>query len=197
MFKLESHIQALIFDCDGTLADTMPLHYLAWRQTVEAWGGHFPEKLFYDWGGSSDERIGATLNETLRYQFDIPTLVRDKDAHYLRLVAQAKPIAPVVNVARKYKGRLPMAVATGASPTLVRSTLQAIGLADFFDTIVTPHDVAHAKPAPDTFLECARRMHVAPELCHVFEDANFGIEGARRAGMSVTDVRSWRVAVHR
>lgn len=189
---LEPHIQALIFDCDGTLADTMPLHYLAWQQTIAAVNGHFPEKLFYDLGGASNERIVNTLNQTFGYQFDVPTLARNKDERYLQLVPHAKPIEAVVAIARQYKGRWPLAVATGGTPTLVKTTLQAIGLSDFFDTVVTSHDVAHAKPAPDIFLECARRMHVAPELCHVFEDADLGIEGAKRAGMSVTDIRPWR-----
>lgn len=192
MFKLEPHIQALIFDCDGTLADTMPLHYRAWQQTMEAVNGHFPEKLFYDLGGASNERIVNTLNQTFGYQFDVPTLARDKDERYLKLVPQAKPIAAVVEIAHQYKGHLPMAVATGGTPTLVKTTLQAIGLSDFFDAVVTSHDVAHAKPAPDIFLECARRINVTPELCHVFEDADLGIEGAKRAGMSVSDIRPWR-----
>ncbi|GAB4416701.1 MAG: HAD-IA family hydrolase [Anaerolineae bacterium] len=193
MFMLEPHIQALIFDCDGTLADTMPLHYLAWLQTLQSVGGQFPEKLFYELGGASNDRIVATLNQTFSYQFDAKLLSHQKDDRYLQLVPQAKPIEAVVAIARQHKGRLPMAVATGGTPTLVKTTLQAIGLPDFFDAVVTSHDVTHAKPAPDIFLECARRLQVEPQLCHVFEDADLGIEGARRAGMSVTDIRPWRV----
>ena len=189
---LEPHIQALIFDCDGTLADTMPLHYLAWQQTLQAVGGQFPEKLFYELGGASNDRIVATLNQTFSYQFDAKLLSHEKDERYLQLVPQAKPIEAVVAIARQYKGRLPMAVATGGTPTLVKTTLQAIGLPDFFDAVVTSHDVTHAKPAPDIFLECAHRLQVEPQLCHVFEDADLGIEGAKRAGMSVTDIRPWR-----
>jgi beta-phosphoglucomutase-like phosphatase (HAD superfamily) len=192
MTIIEPHIQALIFDCDGTLADTMPLHYLAWQQTMQAVSGDFPEKLFYDLAGASNEKIVTTLNQTFGYQFDVPTLGRDKDERYLNFVTQAKPIEPVVAIARQYKGRLPMAVATGGTPTLVRSTLAAIGLSDFFEAIVTAHDVAHPKPAPDIFLECARRLGIAPEYCHVFEDADLGIEGAKRAGMTVSDIRLWR-----
>jgi len=189
---LEPHIQGLIFDCDGTLADPMPLHYLAWQQTLQAVGGQFPEKLFYELGGASNDRIVATLNQTFSYEFDAKLLSHQKDERYLQLVPQAKPIEAVVAIARQYKGRLPMAVATGGTPTLVRSTLKAIDLTDFFDAVVTSHDVTHAKPAPDIFLECARRLQVEPQFCHVFEDADLGIEGAKRAGMSVTDIRPWR-----
>jgi beta-phosphoglucomutase family hydrolase len=193
VFIFEPRIQALIFDCDGTLADTMPLHYLAWQQTMQAVGGHFPEKLFYDLAGASNEKIVTTLNHTLGYQFDVSTLAHDKDERYLHLVAQAKPIEAVVAIAYEYKGRLPLAVATGGTRALVQSTLRAIGLSDFFEAVVTAQDVAHPKPAPDIFLECARRLNVAPEQCHVFEDADLGIEGARQAGMTVSDIRLWRV----
>lgn len=192
MTIIEPHIQALIFDCDGTLADTMPLHYLAWQETMKTVNGEFPEKLFYELGGASNERIIIALNEKFGYQFDIKTLAQDKDERYLTLLSRVTPIEPVVAIARQYKGRLPIAVATGGTPTLVRSTLEAIGLSNFFDAIVTSHDVVHPKPAPDVFLESARRLNVAPEYCHVFEDADLGIEGAKRAGMSVTDIRPWR-----
>lgn len=190
---IDPQTQALIFDCDGTLANTMPLHYIAWQQTMEEAGGEFPEKLFYALGGASNEKIVATLNQTFGYQFDAQTLSQQKDERYLNLVAQAQPIEPVVAIARQYKGRLPLAVATGGTAALVRSTLKAIGMAEFFDTVVTAQDVAHPKPAPDIFLECARRLNVVPEYCHVFEDADLGIEGAKRAGMTVTDVRNWLV----
>ena len=193
MFVIEPHIQALIFDCDGTLADTMALHYLAWQETVQRINGEFPEKLFYELAGASNARIAAVLNETYGYQLDPEKAAHEKDERFLKHLPQAKPIAPVVAIARDYKGRLPMAVATGGTPTLVRSVLEAIDLTDFFDTIVTSHDVAHAKPAPDIFLECARRLNIAPEYCHVFEDGDLGIEGAKRAGMTVTDVRPWWV----
>src|SRR5262245_12839900 len=120
MTLIEPHIQALIFDCDGTLADTMPLHYLAWQQTMQIVGGEFPEKLFYELAGASNEKIVTTLNQTFGYQFDLQTLGGQKDEHYLNLVIRAQPIEPVVAIARQYKGRLPLAVATGGTPTLVR-----------------------------------------------------------------------------
>ena len=193
MIIVEPHIQALIFDCDGTLADTMALHYLAWQETLQKVNGEFPEKLFYELAGASNARIAAVLNEIYGYQLDPEKAAHEKDERFLKHLPQAKPIAMVVAIARDYKGRLPMAVATGGTPILVQSILAAIDLTDFFDTIVTSHDVAHPKPAPDIFLECARRFNIAPEYCQVFEDGDLGIEGAKRAGMTVTDVRPWQV----
>ena len=153
MFVIEPHIQALIFDCDGTLADTMALHYLAWQETLQTINGEFPEKLFYELAGASNAKIAAVLNETYGYQLDPEKAAHEKDERFLKHLSQAKPIAPVVAIAHDYKGRLPMAVATGGTPALVRSVLAAIDLTDFFDTIVTSHNVAHPKPAPDIFLD--------------------------------------------
>lgn len=191
MFELEPHIQALIFDCDGTLADTMPLHTLAWEETVRAAGAELPENLIYDLAGASNLIITGVLNETLGLKLDPEKTSHEKDERFLQHLPKVKPITPVVALAQKYKGRLPMAVATGGMPVQVLSILDAVGLGDFFDTVVTARDVIHPKPAPDIFLECARRLKVAPENCHVFEDGDLGIEGARRAGMSVTDIRRW------
>ena len=189
---VELYIQGLIFDCDGTLADTMPLHYLAWRETVQARDADFPEKLFYELAGVPSERIVEILNETFGYRLDPKQTAEAKEYLFLETyLPQAQPIEPVVAIARKYKGQLPMAVATGAVQAVVQLNLKAIGLADFFDTVVAADDVARGKPAPDTFLEAARRLKVAPRYCQVFEDSDLGLEAARRAGMLGVDVRPW------
>lgn len=189
MFIVEPRIRGLIFDCDGTLADTMPIHYRAWQETVEACGGRFPEKLFYELAGVPSDKIVMILNEKLGYQFDPETLAGQKELRFLENISQTKPIEPVVAVAKKYKGQLPMAVATGGVPGIALTILRTVGLENFFDTVVTALDVAHGKPAPDIFLEAARRLDVPPDLCQVFEDADLGLEGARRAGMVAVDIR--------
>lgn len=191
MISIAPHIQALIFDCDGTLADTMPLHTLAWQETVRAAGAELPENLIYDLAGASNLIITGVLNETLGLGLDPETTSLEKDERFLQHLPEIKPITPVVAIAQKYKGRLPMAVASGGMPIQVLSILNALGLGDFFDIVVTARDVAQPKPAPDMFLECARRLNVAPENCQVFEDGDFGIEAAMRAGMAVTDIRQW------
>ncbi len=189
MFTLQPHIQALIFDCDGTLADTMPLYYLAWQETVGAVGVHIPEPLLYKLAGAPSDKVALALNRTLGYQLDPQKTAHEVEIYFLNHMAKVKPVMPVVAIAKRYHRHLPMAVASSGARTAVQSTLSTIGLADFFDTVVTTEDVAHPKPAPDIFLEAARRLHVQPQHCHVFEDADLGLEAAGRAGMSATDVR--------
>jgi beta-phosphoglucomutase family hydrolase len=189
MITLEPHIQALIFDCDGTLADTMPLHHLAWQETLQAAGKRLPEQIIYELAGASSDKIAMVINERYGYKLDPHQTAAEKEQRFLKHITKARPIAPVVDVARRHKGRLPVAVASGGIRPVVQSVLAAIGLADFFEAVVTAEDVAHPKPAPDVFLEAARQLKVAPQYCHVFEDGDLGLEAARRAGMSATDIR--------
>jgi beta-phosphoglucomutase family hydrolase len=194
--KIEPHIQALIFDCDGTLADSMPLHYEAWRETLAELGGHFPEQLFYDTAGMHSEAITQVLNQQYGYSFDPRATVVAKETRFIQKISHIQPIEPVIAIAKAYRGRLPMAVGSGGELPIVRQVLAAIGLTDFFDTIVTSEQVPHGKPAPDIFLEAARRMNVEPRYCQVFEDGDSGLEAARRAGMVAVDIRPFVAKVN-
>jgi beta-phosphoglucomutase family hydrolase len=189
---IEAHIKGLIFDSDGTLVDTMPLHYLAWQEIMQARGAHFPEPLFYELAGVPSHKIAQILNEKFGYQLPPQETAAEKEALFLSsFLPQAKPIEPVLAIARKYKGRLPMAVATGGIRPVVQAAIKAIGMTDFFDAVVSSEDVRHGKPAPDTFLEAARRLKVEPAACMVFEDSDLGLEAAKRAGMVGVDIRPW------
>ncbi len=189
---IEPHIQALIFDLDGTLADTMPGHYLAWRDTIRANGGDFPEDVFYGTAGMPSNRIIEMLNLKYGYQLDPEQIAQDKETlFYQKYLPQIKPIEAVVAIARRYKGELPIAIATGGISRIVDQVLKILELDNFFDAIVTSEDVKNGKPAPDTFLEAARRLNVLPQFCHVFEDSDLGIKAAHLAGMTATDVRPW------
>jgi beta-phosphoglucomutase family hydrolase len=191
-FTANTDVQGLIFDADGTLIDTMPLHYLAWQETVQVEGGHFPEQLFYDLAGVPSHKIAEILNQKFGYRLDPRQTAINKERLFLeKYLPKAGPIETVLAIAKAYKGRLPMAVATGGVPHVINSALKVIGLEHFFDAIVTSEDVKHGKPAPDTFLEAARRLKVEPRHCVVFEDSDLGLEGARRAGMTAVDVRPW------
>ena len=191
MIKIEipPHVRGLVFDCDGTIADTMPAHYRAW---VEALGEHdieFPEAMFYEMGGIPAPRIVEILNE--RHAHDLPVMqtAMYKESLFERLIPEIMPIEPIVNIVREYHGTLPMAVATGGFRHIVEKTLDVLQIRGKFQAIVCAEDVRHGKPAPDVFLEAARRLGIDPALCMAFEDATPGIQAATAAGMRVVDVR--------
>jgi beta-phosphoglucomutase family hydrolase len=192
VYEVPAGTRGLVFDCDGTIADTMPLHYRAWVAVLREHGGDFPEAMFYEMAGMPTPRIVEVLNERHGYGLDPEAVARDKEALFLGYLPEVAPIEPVVALVHHYHGRLPMAVATGGTRSICRKTLRALGLDDKFAALVTADDVEHGKPAPDIFLEAARRLGVAPGECVAFEDADLGLQAARAAGMTAVDIRPWR-----
>lgn len=186
---LAPEIQALIFDCDGTLVDTLPLHHQAWWATIPATCQEVPVKFLLGVAGMPNEEVVMLLNKTFGYRLDPVLTAAAKETWFLNNLHHVRPIIPVVNLVEFYRGRLPMAVASGSSRLAVQAMLAAIGLTEYFETIVAAEDSVRPKPAPDPFLEAARRLKVAPEHCQVFEDSELGFEAARRAGMRVVDIR--------
>jgi len=183
----------LIFDCDGTLADTMPLHYRAWTAMLEPRGIAFSEARFYQLGGMPTAGIIRLLSdETGVAVADIPAMVREKEASFLEYLHTVTAIDVVCKLAESYRGRLPMAVASGGYRDVVRQTLATIGVLDWFQAMVCAEDTARHKPDPDVFLEAANRLKLEPSKCVVFEDTDIGLEAARRAGMAGVDIRAWR-----
>jgi len=180
---------ALVFDCDGTIADTMPLHYESW---VAALGQHkveFPEALFYEMAGIPTATIIQMLNERHGHSMPVQETTDIKENLFLKLIDRVKPIEPVVQIIERFAGQLPMAVATGGTRAICIRTLQALNLHHHFTAIVTADDVVRGKPAPDIFLEAAKRLGVPPDKCVAFEDADLGVRSATDAGMKVVDVR--------
>jgi beta-phosphoglucomutase-like phosphatase (HAD superfamily) len=192
------HAAALIFDCDGTLADTMPAHYRAWTATLDRYGIPFSEARFYQLGGVPSERIIRLLSaETGIAIADVSRVAAEKEAAFLPFVTSVLPLAPVVALAQANRGRRPQAVASGGYRNVVTQVLQHLHIADWFGAIVTAEDTERHKPDPDVFLEAARRLNVPAAGCVVFEDTDIGLEAARRAGMVGVDVRpmieDWRL----
>ena len=183
-------MDGLIFDCDGTLADTMPAHYLSWQDTLAPYGLLFPEARFWALGGWTAQAIVAQLAEEQGVDLDPARVAQEKDRSYARFLPEVRPIPAVVEVARRHRGRLPMAVATGGSRAFCHEILRRIEILDWFDAVVCAEDVPTCKPEPEIFLEAARLLGVDPTRCRVYEDTDPGIEAARRAGMSWVDVRS-------
>ncbi|MCC9609288.1 beta-phosphoglucomutase family hydrolase [Blastopirellula sp. JC732] len=182
---------ALIFDLDGTLADTMPAHYVAWRATMEKYGISFDEDRFYALGGRPSDKIVELLSEEQGIALDPHTVAIEKEEAFLLEIGNVAPIEATVELVYEYRGRIPMAVATGAMRYVADLILGHIGLSNHFDVCVTSEDTTRHKPHPDVFLEAAKRLGVEPEHCRVYEDADLGVEAARRAGMEVVDVRNF------
>ncbi len=177
---------AYIFDCDGTLVDSMPLHLHAWRAALAMHG--FPPKQFtlkmhHDFAGMPGTAIVRKLNQAFGLELPPEKVEEDKVQWYLEHHVDVRGIEPVVEIARGGFGNLPMAVASGSDANIVHDSLRMIGIHDLFDTIITPVDVAKGKPAPDMFLLAAQRLGVDPADCLVFEDGLLGIEAAKAAGM--------------
>lgn len=181
-----------IFDCDGTLVDTMPLHYRAWDRAMQNAGlkGTLSEELFYSLGGMPTRKVAAVFAKHYGLTIDIDYVFHHKEELFLEMQPEMKVIKPVVDFARKLHGRFPMSVASGGPKPIVTKTLELMHLADLFPVVVTPEDVAHGKPAPDMFLLAAKKMGVPPARCLVFEDATPGFEAAAAAGMQCVKVAS-------
>lgn len=181
----------VIFDCDGTLADSMPAHYEAWLEAFAAvdFRCGFPEAQFYSFGGVPTRAIVQRLNAQHGTAMDPEAVFHAKEEAFLRLTDKIKPIVPVIDFARGCRrAGIPIAVASGGPRPVVTSTLAHVGLAGLFDAVVTQDDIVHGKPAPDIFLEAARRLGVDPKRCLVFEDAEPGRQAGLAAGMQVVMV---------
>ncbi len=183
--------KALIFDLDGTIADTMPIHFIAWRNAAARYGINFTVELFAQLAGIPLYPTVMKLNEMFGKNIDPKEMGDAKEEEYELNMHRSLPIVPVVNLIKKYHGQLPMAVGTGGMRRLALKTLEIVGLKDYFQILVCSEDVTMHKPYPDTFLKCAELMGVEPKDCQVFEDGILGIQAAQTAGMMVTDVREF------
>jgi HAD superfamily hydrolase (TIGR01509 family) len=182
--------RAYLFDCDGTIADSMPLHYIAWKKALGEWGCSFDEELFYAWGGKPAAEIIAALNRMNDLKMPVETVAERKENLYFEQLPLLKPVPEVLELIEARHGRIPFAVVSGGKRISVVSSLTALGLMDKFDAIVGAEDYRNSKPAPDAFLIAAARLGVAPVDCLVFEDTDLGIQAATAARMASVKVPS-------
>ena len=176
--------RAYLFDCDGTIADSMPLHYIAWKKALGEWNCEFDEKLFYAWGGMPIVEIISTLNERHGLSMPVEIVSHRKERLYLELLPQLQAIPEVLEHIEAQHGRIPFAVVSGSTRESVTASLASLNLLDRFDILVCAEDYKKSKPDPEAFLLAAAKLEVAPKACLVFEDTEMGIQAAAAAGMA-------------
>jgi HAD superfamily hydrolase (TIGR01509 family) len=182
--------KAYLFDCDGTIADSMPLHYIAWKRALGEWNCEFDEELFYAWGGMPIVKIISTLNQQRGLNMPVEVVALRKESLYYELLPQLKAVPEVLEHINAKHGRIPFAVVSGSTRESVTASLTSLGLLDKFDTLVCAGDYKKSKPDPEAFLLAATRIGVTPKNCLVFEDTEMGIEAASAAGMASVRVPS-------
>lgn len=187
--KVNTGARALIFDLDGTLSDSLPVHMATWNSLGETFGFIFEDRIVHEMTGMPTIAFAERLVSENNLAISPEELVKLKQQAFWNSVGLVKPVDLVVNIVREYFGKLPMAVGTGAGRRSAQMQLETLGLTDFFEAVITAEDVVNHKPHPDTFLKCAEIMGVEPRFCQVFEDGILGMQAARTAGMMVTDVR--------
>jgi HAD superfamily hydrolase (TIGR01509 family) len=179
---------AYLFDCDGTIVDSMPLHYIAWKQALGEWNCDFDEELFYAWGGKPPVQIIAELNQMRGLEMPVAALAERKENLYYDQLPHLKPVPEVLEIIQAEHGRIPFAVVSGSTRESIIKSLTVVGLLHYFPVIIGSEDYARSKPAPDVFLAGASHLGLPPEKCLVFEDALMGIEGAIAAGMATVQI---------
>jgi HAD superfamily hydrolase (TIGR01509 family) len=176
--------KAYLFDCDGTVADSMPLHYIAWKKALGEWNCEFGERLFYAWGGRPTAEIISALNEQQGLRMPVETVAHRKELFFYDLLPQLKAVPEVLEHIEDQYGRIPFAVVSGSTRESVTASLESLKLLDRFDTMVCAGDYIKSKPDPEAFLLAASRLGVSPASCLVFEDTEMGIQAAVAAGMA-------------
>lgn len=193
LYDIKPGIKGLIFDLDGTLADTMPYHFKGWRKACQKFGADIDTAFLRKHTGTPGWIIAEEIIKkcNLEGNVTITQIMDEKLIEFYKEQHLVKPILPVVEIVKKYFGKLPMSVGTGGHREAVERTLEVTDLRKYFDIIVTANDVENFKPHPETFLKCASLMNIDPQFIEVFEDGDLGIEAAIRGGMTPTDVREW------
>ncbi len=180
--------KAYLFDCDGTIADSMPLHYLAWSQALREWNCAFSEQRVYEWGGMPIREIIERLAHEQSLDLPVSRVAERKEALYYEHLPRLQPVSEVLEHIEAQHGRIPFAVVSGSTRASVQASLRAMGLLEKFDTLVCAEDYEKSKPNPEPFLTAARRLNVPPASCLVFEDTQMGIDAAKAAGMAWVQV---------
>ncbi|MFC6645199.1 HAD family hydrolase [Granulicella cerasi] len=179
----QGDFDAYLFDCDGTIVDSMPLHYVAWHKMLAEYNCPFPEEQFYAYGGLPVETILEMLNEQHGLSMPVKQVAHEKELYYQGLVHTIDGIPMTIDHIHDKHGKIPFAVVSGSPRKSVVDSLEALGLLDKFEVLVCAGEYSKGKPHPEPFLKAAELLGVDPKRCLVFEDAQPGIDAAEAAGM--------------
>lgn len=179
------NFEAIIFDLDGTLTDTMPLHYITYVKAVEKYGkAYFPKEQFYALGGVPTKEVcQIVLDQSNLSHISAETIAKDKDELFHENFSQIQPITQVLECAKFFYGSKKMGVATGSKRWSALESLESIEASHLFSAIITADDITHPKPNPEIFIKAAEVLNCETNKCVVIEDAKLGIEGAHSADM--------------
>lgn len=176
--------KAYLFDCDGTIVDSMPLHYQAWKNALAEWNCQFDEKLFYAWGGMPVVEVVSTINRIHGLQLPVEAVAHRKENLYFELLPHLRAVPEVLEHINAKHGQIPFAVVSGSARNSVIASLTTINLLDRFEVLICAGEYQKSKPDPEAFLLAAEKLGIAPESCLVFEDTDLGIQAATSAGMA-------------
>jgi len=188
---INQNIEALIFDCDGTLVDSMPLHMKAWEIALNLFNAAYIEDYLNSLKGMKETEIIEMYNEKYKTHLNPKEIVSKKHQFFMENIKSVKPLKSIVKIAKKYFGKLPLAVVSGSVRNIVHGELEVVGIFHLFNIILTANDSFKPKPSPDIFLESTKNLNVVPDNCLVFEDGDPGLEAAASAGMKYLDVREY------
>ena len=194
--KLDKHpdAEALIFDLDGTLSDSLPVHIETWHKVCSHYNCKFDPSIVAELTGMPTIQFAYRIIKDNHLEgVDAEEMVKMKQRTFWESLEHLKAHQPVLDVVYKYHGKIPLAVGTGASRTSAELQLKTLKIYDLFDAIVSADDVTEHKPEPQTFLRCAELVNTSPAKCEVYEDGILGMQAAKKAGMLLTDVRPFLV----
>jgi beta-phosphoglucomutase-like phosphatase (HAD superfamily) len=186
---IPDYIKGLIFDCDGTLVDSMPLHMKAWEEAFKQFEIYFDYDFLFAQKGMKETEIIEKYNQNFGTNLIPREIVSAKHEYFQKNIESVTPIQPIVDIAKYYFKKLPLAIVSGSVKDIVHKELKVIGIIELFDAILTADDPFKPKPSPDIFIVAAQKIQVDPKNCIVFEDGDPGLEAAINAGMQIVDVR--------
>ena len=190
-YEMFNPYEGLIFDMDGTLIDTMPVHAQAWTMVGERFGYEFDSQIMYNFGGATVRTIAGEMMKAANMPLDRieDVLAAKRELSYQLIPTQSK-LLPTFEIVKFFHQKKPIALGSGSHRKIIDMLMDKLAIAPYFNAIVSADDVKEHKPHPETFLRCAELIQVNPSRCVVFEDADLGVQAGLNAGMDVFDVRT-------